>query len=107
MLYICQWYYQFDSNIIRGSGGHELCVSLSPECWEIMEPVLQQRNLAPMPQVLQVLEALLCFDAWTHKESYCNQADHVAEATAKKAIRLLLHMVQKIFPRNEGNGGQQ
>ena len=49
-----------------------------------MEPVLQQFNLAPMPQVLQVLEALLCFNAWTHKESYWNQADHVAEATAIK-----------------------
>ena len=81
-----------------------VCLFLDPECWEIMEPVLQQRNLAPMPQVLQVLEALLCFDAWTHKESYWNQADHVAEATAKKAIRTLLHMVQKTFPRNEGNG---
>ena len=57
-----------------------------------------------MPQVLQVLEALLCFNAWTNKESYWNQADHVAEATAKKAVRTLLHMVQKTFPCNEGNG---
>ena len=56
------------------------------------------------PGAKKVLEALLCFDAWTHKESYWNQADHVAEATAKKAIRTLLHMVQKTFPRNEGHG---
>ena len=65
-----------------------VCLFLNPE-WLLgdMKPVLQQHNLAPMPEVLEVLEALLYFNARTNKVTYWNQADHVAEATAKKAIK--------------------
>ena len=69
------------------------------EGWDIMYTALRQRSAASLTEVLNVFEALLCFDAWLNQSTYWKMSDHAASKIAvSKSIRLLLEMCQKHIP---------
>lgn len=75
------------------------------EGWQILDSSIQRRGHSNLTEVLELLEALLCFDAWLKKTTQWHLSRE-AEAmdAAKASIRVLMSMCIERLPRNKGNG---
>ena len=69
------------------------------EGWHLLDIALRRGGNHGMQDALNVMEAILCFDAWLHKDSFWSieEAD-LREESAKSSIKMLMHMCNYVFP---------
>jgi hypothetical protein len=73
------------------------------DVWSLFDTSLKKMDLE-VAMVLELLECLLCFDAWTRKPTYWKADDHEAAKDVEDAICTLMKMVTDRLPRDKGNG---
>lgn len=77
------------------------------EGWQIIQSCLDKRTKKKVPEVLQVFESLLCFDAWLNKSEYWSTSNphHVAQemAGAQASIRKFMEMCKSSIPIKKEN----
>jgi hypothetical protein len=71
--------------------------------WTLMSEALKARDL-DAADVLQLLECLLVFDAWTRQPTFWRVGDAAAAARVDASIRVLMQRVQERLPRVKDNG---
>jgi hypothetical protein len=75
------------------------------EGWQIFEHAFRGHENTSVAQIIQVFEALLCFDAWLMQDTFWKVPDLCgAKASAKASIEKLMHMCQKSIPNIKQNG---
>ena len=77
--------------------------------WEILEETIEVSKVIPetvyAEGIMEVLECLLCFWAWTRQAEYWHLEDDVKESNAAQyAIRMMLNKVVTQLPRKSGMG---
>ena len=77
------------------------------EGWIILSKALQQKNRTNLRKVINVFEALLCFDQWLNQPTYWT-AEHHDESVLQvsDAITKLMEMCKKdipLFKKRHGN----
>jgi hypothetical protein len=79
-----------------------VCLCQFYDGWMILDQALDSTKLG---DVLEVLEALCCFDAWTRMDKFwhISQQEHYAK-NAKESLAKMLTMVRDCLPREKGNG---
>jgi hypothetical protein len=81
-------------------------VSQFAEGWDLLNKALEERGEnTNLRDVLEALEALSCFDAWSRMDKYwklTQQNEYAMEA--KNSLAKMLTMVSKRLPRQTGNG---
>lgn len=80
-----------------------ICLMQQEEGWQLMSDALKPEALNP-GDVLQLLECLLVFDAWTRQPTFWCIGDDAAAKRVDASIRVLMTMVQERLPRDKGNG---
>ena len=57
----------------------------------MIQTCLEKRTNKKVPEVLEVLESLLCFDAWLHQSHYWETTNpaHVANEMKKHQVKML------------------
>jgi hypothetical protein len=83
-----------------------ICLAQFDEGWTLLnEALLSKGHNTNLQQVLEALEALSCFHAWTRMDEFWNisEQDHFANE-AKKSLAKMLTMVRNCLPRCAGNG---
>ncbi len=72
------------------------------EGWRMIQLCLEKRTKKKVPEVLEVLESLLCFDAWLNQSHYWETSNptHVARIMAKHqdSIRNFMDICKKSIP---------
>ena len=69
------------------------------EGWAILNTTLKQRTTTDLAEVLELFEAMLCFDAWLNKESYWSLSDDEnAKDTVRQSIKQLMEMCRTRIP---------
>jgi hypothetical protein len=72
------------------------------EGWQMIQSCLEKRTNKKVPEVLEVLESLLCFDAWLNQSHYWETSDpaHVAKEMKKHqdSIRNFMDMCKASIP---------
>jgi Plavaka transposase len=72
------------------------------EGWRIIQSCLSTRTNKKVPEVLQVFESILCFDAWLNKSHYWATSDpeYVAQemAATQSSIRKFMEMCKDNIP---------
>ena len=69
------------------------------EGWQILSDALLKHGLSSLPEIIHVFEGMLCFDAWTNKETYWKFEHHAAsKLTVMDSIRGLLRDCQDHIP---------
>jgi hypothetical protein len=72
------------------------------EEWKILDGMLQSKgNSTNLQEVLEALEALCCFDAWTWLDKYWKIEDEYADK-AQESIVHLLEIIKRHLPCVEG-----
>ena len=82
-----------------------VCLSQFDEGWAILSGALMTKGHTNLSEVLEILEALCCFDAWTCLDKfwhYSNQEELANQAT--ESLAYLLLMVSNCLPWEDGNG---
>ena len=83
-----------------------VCLSQFDEGWYILNRgLLAKGHDTDLSEVLEILEALCCFDAWTRLDKfwhYSKQKQLAEQAT--ESLAFLLLMVSNCLPREDGNG---
>ena len=79
------------------------CMLQQKHVWDLFDDTLRSQNLN-VQDVLQLLECLLCFDAWTRQKTFWARDDVMAARRAEDAISTLLEMIVKRLPRATGHG---
>jgi hypothetical protein len=83
-----------------------ICLAQFDEGWKLLNDALVSKgHNTNLREVLEVLEALSCFDAWSHLDKYwklSQQTEYSMEA--KISLAKLLTMVRDCLPRKTGNG---
>lgn len=79
------------------------CLLMRGDFWKMIQPRLKKKGVHDIDLLLQTLEALLAFDAWTHKKQYWNLVDTEEEANAiaaaKNGIKILMRQIKERFPK--------
>lgn len=77
------------------------------EGWRIIQSCLSRRTNKKVPEVLQVFESILCFDAWLNKTEYwetSNPQSVVREmAATQSSIRKFMEMCKEHIPIEKEN----
>jgi hypothetical protein len=69
------------------------------EGWRILDSALQSRTCTKLASVVQLFEAMLCFDAWLNQESYWQLADTAeAKTSFLLSLRKLMSWCCKRLP---------
>ena len=69
------------------------------EGWQLLDKALGRGGNRGMQEALNVMEAILCFDAWLHKDSFWSVVEAEAEeARAVSSIKILMNMCNHVFP---------
>jgi hypothetical protein len=69
------------------------------------DALVKKGQATNLTNVLEALEALFCFDAWSHMDKFwklSQQTDYTMEA--QKFLSQMLTMVHDCLPRQKGNG---
>lgn len=70
--------------------------------WQMIQACLEKRSNTKVPEVLEVLESLLCFDAWLNQSHFWETSDprHVAKVMKRHqdSIRNFMDMCKKSIP---------
>ena len=61
------------------------------EGWRIMQESLGLGNTKKLPEILQLFESLLCFDAWANKNEYSDVDDPIQCSARSESIRRMMH----------------
>ena len=82
------------------------------EGWRMIQSCLEKRTNKKVPEVLEVLESLLCFDAWLNQSHYWETSNptHVARIMAKHqdSIRNFMDICKKSIPlKMEGKDDEE
>jgi hypothetical protein len=83
-----------------------VCLSQFDEGWHILnQALLTKGHNTNLGEVLEALEAICCFDAWTRMDKFwdISQKEHYAK-NAKESLAQMLTMVQDCLPHENGNG---
>ena len=80
------------------------CLAQFEEGWKILDGMLQSKgNSTNLQEVLEALEALCCFDAWTWLDKYWKIEDEDEYADkAQESIVHLLEIIKRCLPHVEG-----
>jgi hypothetical protein len=83
-----------------------VCLSQFEEGWRILNQALLSKGCnTNLGEVLETLEAICCFDAWTRLDKFWHHSDQEQLADqAKESLAQLLLMVCNCLPRENGNG---
>ena len=69
------------------------------EGWQLLDHALRRGGNRGMQDALNVMEAILCFDAWLHKDSFWSiEEANEEEERAVSSIKVLMHMCNHVFP---------
>jgi hypothetical protein len=83
-----------------------ICLAQFDEGWDIInKALLDKKEGTDLSKVLESLEALSCFDAWSRMDKFwkiSQQNEYALEA--KTSIAKMLTMVSESLPREQGNG---
>jgi hypothetical protein len=79
------------------------CMLQQEEVWQLFDVSLKRHQLL-VADVLELLECLLCFDAWTRQPSFWVAGDIMAARRADDAISTLINMIVSRLPREKGHG---
>ena len=83
---------------------HLLCALIQlSDAWDLLDEPLRKKGLI-ITDILELFETLLCFFAWTKKETFWSRNDTVSQEDATNAINLMLFLVFNALPRTTGNG---
>ena len=67
--------------------------------WQLFEGAFTENENCTVPDVVNLLEAVLCFDAWLHQDEFwCHNDAPQEEATATESIRMLMNLCLAYFP---------
>lgn len=74
------------------------------EGWQILESALKQRTDTSLTDVVELLEAMLCFDAWLNRDTFWNLEDaETAKESAQFSIKVLMEMCSNYLPTTKSN----
>jgi len=79
------------------------CMLQQKDVWDLFDDTLRSQNL-DVQDVLQLLECLLCFDAWSRQTTFWASDDVMAARRAEDAISTLVEMIVERLPRVKGHG---
>ena len=83
-----------------------ICLAQFEEGWKLVNDALLSKGLdTDLSKVLEALEALSCFDAWTRMDRYwklSEQTKYAKEAT--NSLARMLTMIRDCLPREKGYG---
>jgi hypothetical protein len=76
------------------------------EGWNLLNDALVSKgHNTNLSEVLEALEALSCFDAWSRMDTYWKLSQQTEYSTeAKKSLSKMLTMVCDCLPCKKGNG---
>ena len=68
--------------------------------WNLLDKALKKGNNCGIADVLNVLEAILCFDAWLHQDKFWTHQEEApdAEQRSVESIQMLMNMCHLTFP---------
>jgi hypothetical protein len=83
-----------------------ICLAQFDEGWKLLNDALVSKgHNTDLSEVLEALEALSCFDAWSRMDKYWKLSQQNEYSTeAKKSLAKMLTMVRDRLPREKGNG---
>ena len=82
-----------------------ICLAQFDVGWHILdEGLVTSTHKTDLRKVLQALEALSCFDAWTWMDKHWKLTQQKNSAEAKESITELLCMLCNSLPHTDGNG---
>jgi hypothetical protein len=83
-----------------------ICLSQFDDGWSVLnEALIKKGHKTNLSQVLEALEALSCFDAWTRLDHYWKLSQQKKYSLqAKTSMAKMLTMIRDRLPREEGNG---
>jgi hypothetical protein len=83
-----------------------ICLAQFDDGWDLLnDALLTKGHNTDLSEVLEALEALSCFDAWSRMDKFwplSQQKKYVVEA--KNSLAQMLTMVRDRLPREKGNG---
>ena len=72
--------------------------------WDILDHTFQRRSTTTVKNVIEVFEALLCFDAWLMQDTFWDRSNSTqAMQTARLSIEALLKLCKKNIPALKEN----
>ncbi len=82
------------------------CLAQFEEGWNLLDTALKSKGAVKSLQaVLEAIEALCCFDAWTHLDTYWKIDEEEEQAkSAQESICNLMEMIKTCLPRADGCG---
>ena len=83
-----------------------ICLAQFEEGWKLVNDALLSKGLdTDLSKVLEALEALSCFDAWTRMDRYWKLSEQTKYAKkATNSLARMLTMIRDCLPREKGNG---
>jgi hypothetical protein len=83
-----------------------ICLSQFDDGWKLLNDALVTKgHKTNLSKVLEALEALACFDAWTRLDKFWKISQETKYARqAKQSLACMLTMVADCLPREQGNG---
>jgi hypothetical protein len=83
-----------------------ICLAQFDEGWNLLNDALVSKgHNTNLIEVLEALEALSCFDAWSRMDKYWKLSQQTEfSMEAKKSLAKMLTMVRDRLPREKGNG---
>ena len=83
-----------------------ICLSQFHEGWGILnDALIHKGHKTNLSKVLEALEALSCFDAWTRLDTYWKLSQQTKYSLqAKESLAKMLTMIRDRLPREMGNG---
>jgi len=83
-----------------------VCLAQFPDGWKLLEDaMLSKGSDTNLQDVLEAVEALCCFDAWTHLDKFWKiDQEEVFSSKAQDSICHCLHLIKTHLPCVEGCG---
>jgi hypothetical protein len=74
------------------------------EGWDILDHAFERRSIATVKNIVEVFEALLCFDAWLMQDTFWDRSNSTnAIQSARSSIEALLKMCKNNIPAMKEN----
>ena len=84
-----------------------ICLAQFEEGWKLLDDALLSKGQdTDLSKVLEALEALSCFDAWTRMDKYWKLSEQTEYAkNATKSLTEMLTMIRDCLPREKEMDG--
>jgi hypothetical protein len=74
------------------------------EGWDILDHTFERRSIATVKNIVEVFEALLCFDAWLMQDTFWDMPNSTnAIQSARSSIEALLKLCKNNIPAMKAN----